>query len=69
VLSPGQKPGVITRKKSGSALSKVGARKGIQSMEVNKEAITSCLILATGNCPTLPQHGKQGVVLFGLHSR
>jgi len=36
--SPGQKTGVITRAKSGSALSRVGIRKGIRPMEINKAA-------------------------------
>jgi len=39
VLPPGQKLGIITKAKSGSALSRVGARKGIRPMEVNKHAI------------------------------
>jgi len=33
------KPGFITRAKSGSALSRVGARKGIRPMEKNKTEI------------------------------
>jgi len=34
-----EKPGVITRAKSGSALSRADARKGIRPMEINKTAI------------------------------
>jgi len=39
VLSTGQKPGVVTRAKSGSALSRVDARKGIRPMEIDKIVI------------------------------
>jgi len=36
VLTPGQKPSVTTRAQSGSALSRVGARKSIRPMNLNK---------------------------------
>jgi len=35
-----RKPGVITRAKSGSALSRVGDRKSIRQIEINKAAIS-----------------------------
>jgi len=64
-----EKPGVIIRAKSGSALSRVDARKGIRPMEINKTAIQPNIILTNGNRPRLPQCGKEGVVLYKLHSR
>jgi len=52
VFSPGQKPSVITRAKSGSAVSGVGARKGICPMEIYKTAKYLVVIFTTGNRPT-----------------
>jgi len=52
--------------KSGSALSILGAWKGIRSMEINKTAKYPDIALTTGNRPTLPQCGKKGVVLYIL---
>jgi len=45
--------------KSESALSRVGARKGIRSMEINKTAKYPDVILTCGNRSALPQYGKE----------
>jgi len=50
------------------ALSRVGARKGIRSMEMNKTHIISCHF-DNWEPPTLPLCGKNGVTLYGLYSR
>jgi len=62
-------PGVIIRAKSASELSKIGARKGIRPMKINKTVIRKDVILTPGNRPTLLQCSKDGVVLYGLPSR
>jgi len=38
-------------------------------MEINKTDTLPDVILTTGNCPTLPFCGKEGVVLCVLRSR
>jgi len=63
------KPGAINGANSGSALSRVDARKGIQPMEINPTAKLPNVILTTRNRSTLPQCGKVDVVHYGLHSR
>jgi len=64
------KPGAITREKRRSLLlSRIGARKAIQPMEINKTAIQEDVVLTTGNRPILPQWAKKGVILYVLHSR
>jgi len=50
---------VITKAKSGSALLRVGAKKGIRPMKINKTAIQSDVVLKAGNRSTLPQCGKE----------
>jgi len=57
----------MTRAKSG--LSIVVARKGIQPMEIIKTIIYLYVALTTRNRRTLPQCGRDDVVLYGLHSR
>jgi len=37
-----EKPGIIKRARNGSALSRVGARKEIQPIEINKTQIIRC---------------------------
>jgi len=60
---------IETTAKSGSELSRVGTRRGIRLMEINKTDILPDVDLTTGNCPTLAQCGKNGVVLCCLCSR
>jgi len=60
--------GIITRANSGSALSRICARKGIRPMATNNTAIDINIYflnqircrLTTGNRPTLPQYSKEG---------
>jgi len=58
--------GVFIRVKSGSALSRLGARKGIRLIGISIIAIHLDVVLTTGNHPTLPYCSKEGAVLFGL---
>jgi len=52
----------MPRAKSGSALSRLGSRKAIRSMEINRNChITRCRF-TSGNRRTLPQCGKEGVI-------
>jgi len=55
--------------KSGLALSAVGARNDILSMEINSTGTYADVILTTANSQTLLQCGIEGVVLYGLHFR
>jgi len=55
--------------KNNLIFSMTGARKGIRPMKLNKTAMYPDFILTSGNRPTLPQCGKDGVVLNGLRSR
>jgi len=50
------------RRKSGSALSRVGVRKVIRIMEINRTAISPDVVLISGNRPTLPECDNEGVV-------
>jgi len=49
---------------SGSALLRVGARKGIRSMDINQTAIITRYRLTSGNHSNAC--GKEGVVLYGF---
>jgi len=59
---------IRTWAKSRSTFSRVGARKGIQLMEINRTTIYPDVILRPGNRPILSQRGKEDVVLYKVYA-
>jgi len=62
------KPGIITRMKSGSALSRVGVRKGILPIRIFINQ-TDVVLTKFGKLSNSVSGRKECVVLYGLRSR